>query len=290
MSFRTPAILTDVTRCTGCEACVRACQELHELPKERAWPWVRRIDDLSHARWTTVARVESERGSRFVRRHCRHCLDPECVSVCIVGALQKTPEGPVVYDPDVCIGCRYCMIACPWEIPRYSWEEAIPFVQKCDLCYERTVKEGRLPACVEACPEKATIFGERDDLLAEAHRRLHAHPDRYANHVWGEEEVGGTSVLYISDVPLNLSDLERPVTDRAPMPRRTTRILHQMPMVFVGIAALMGGLHWVIERRQRLMEMESTGETESEEAGEAEPEDRGGDHAPPTAGAGSNEP
>jgi formate dehydrogenase iron-sulfur subunit len=277
MSIRSPAILTDVTRCTGCEACVKACQLLHELPKERAWPWVRNIDDLSHSRWTTLVRVESERGSRFVRRHCRHCVDPECVSVCIVGALKKTKEGPVVYDPDLCIGCRYCMIACPWEIPRYSWEEAVPFVQKCDLCYERTVNEGKLPACVEACPEKATIFGERDELLAEAHRRIKAHPGRYVDHVWGEKEVGGTSVLYISDVELNLSDLERPVTDEAPMPRRTTKILHQMPLAFVGMAALMGGVYWVIDRRRRLMGQDQAGEAEPESAGEDVPSRTDGD-------------
>ena len=259
------AILTDVTRCVGCEECVRACREHNRLPKEQPWPWVRRIDDLSHARWTTLLRTDDERGSHFVRRHCRHCLDPECVSVCIVGALDKTPEGPVVYDADACIGCRYCMIACPWEIPRYGWEDAVPYVQKCDLCYERTVRQGGLPACVEACPTQATVFGERDELLREAHRRIAAAPDRYVDHVWGEKEVGGTSVLYVSDVDLKLTDLERPVTDERPLPQRTTRILHQMPLAFVGMAGVMGGLFWVIQRRERLMSEATRAEGEGEE-------------------------
>ena len=124
------AILTDVTKCIGCEECVKACQETNHLPQERPWPWVQHITDLSTSRWTTLVDLLDESGSHFIRRQCRHCLDPECVSVCIVGALKKTDEGPVVYDPDICIGCRYCMIACPWEIPRYSWEDTVPLLEK----------------------------------------------------------------------------------------------------------------------------------------------------------------
>jgi formate dehydrogenase iron-sulfur subunit len=213
---------------------------------------VKRIDDLSSSRWTTLMPVVEDQKQHFVRRQCRHCLDPECVSVCIVGALKKTEEGPVVYDRDTCIGCRYCMIACPWEIPRYSWEDTVPYIQKCDMCYERVVHEGALPACVEACPEKATIFGERDELLAEARRRLAAEPDKYIERIWGEKEVGGTSVLYISDVEFNLTDLAVPIRDTAPMPHRTTKILHQMPLVFGLMAGAMGGINWIVRRRQML--------------------------------------
>lgn len=252
MSVRNPAILTDVTKCTGCESCVVACQQANDLPAEKPWRWVREIDDLSSARWTTIRAVPKDEGTRYVRRQCRHCLDPECVSVCIVGALKKTPEGPVTYDRDICIGCRYCLIACPWEIPRYSWEDTVPYVQKCDFCYQRVV-HGKIPACVEACPTQATIFGERDELLAEAHRRIAAEPGRYVNKVWGETELGGTSVLYISDVDLNLTDLEVGISSDQPMPHRTTKILHKMPIVFVGMAILMGGTHWIIRRRQELM-------------------------------------
>ncbi|MEE4271683.1 MAG: 4Fe-4S dicluster domain-containing protein [Thermoanaerobaculales bacterium] len=252
MSVRNLAILTDVTRCTGCESCVEACRRVNDLPAEKPWRWVQQIDDLSSARWTTIRALPAPDGTRYVRRQCRHCLDPECVSVCIVGALKKTPEGPVVYNRDICIGCRYCLIACPWEIPRYSWEDTVPYVQKCDLCYERAIT-GRAPACVEACPTEATIFGDRDELLAEAHRRIAADPGAYIDKVWGETEVGGTSVLYISDVDLNLTDLETGITSTDPMPHRTTKILHKMPVVFVGMAAVMGGVHWAIRRRQELM-------------------------------------
>ena len=253
MSMKNMAILTDVTKCIGCEKCVDACQEANHLPREQPWRWVENIDDLSSARWTTVESKFTEKGERFVRKQCLHCIDPSCVSVCIVGALKKTPEGPVIYDEDTCIGCRYCMIACPWEIPRYSWEDRVPYVQKCHMCYQRVTTENKIPACVEACPTKATIFGEREDLLAEARRRLAAEPDKYVQHIWGAKEVGGTSVLYISDADIKLTGLEAPVVDEHSIPHRTTKILHQMPTAFTGMAVLMAGVYWIIKRRQKLM-------------------------------------
>jgi formate dehydrogenase iron-sulfur subunit len=264
MKMNSMAILTDVTKCIGCEKCVDACQQVNELPQEQPWRWVKNIDDLSSARWTTIKRVSAEKGERFVRKQCLHCVDPSCVSVCIVGALKKTDEGPVIYDKDLCIGCRYCMIACPWEIPRYSWEDSVPYVQKCHMCHERVLKEGKIPACVEACPEKATIFGEREELLAEARRRLAAEPDKYVQRIWGAKEVGGTSVLYISDVDIKLTGLDEPVVDEESIPHRTTKILHQMPTVFGGMAVLMAGLYWVIKRRQKVMAL-SAGENSIEE-------------------------
>jgi len=247
------AILTDITKCIGCEECVEACRTYNALPEEKPWRWVKKIDDLSSARWTTIERKHYETGDRFIKLQCRHCLDPACVSVCIVGAMKKTPEGPVIYDKDICIGCRYCMIACPWEIPRYSWEDRVPYIQKCDMCYERVLNESKPPACVEACPTGATIFGERDELLEEARRRIATEPGKYVRKVWGEREVGGTSVLYISDVNIKLTNLELPIIAPEPIPHRTTKILHQMPLAFFGMAVLMGGIHWVIKRRQQNM-------------------------------------
>jgi formate dehydrogenase iron-sulfur subunit len=261
MTQTSMSILTDVTKCIGCDECVAACQEVNELPPERPWRWLRRITDLSSARWTTVNRVDGDGEDRFVRRQCRHCLEPACVEACIVGALTKTPEGAVVYDRDLCIGCRYCMIACPFEIPRYSWEDTVPYVQKCDMCYERVQTEGKLPACVEACPTQATIFGTREELLAEARRRLAADPDKYIQHIWGEREVGGTSVLYISDVDISLTDLGTRLSESSeiPMPQRTFKVLHHMPTVFVSMAATMGGVYWIIERREKLAHENAAG-------------------------------
>ena len=252
MTVHNYAILTDVSKCIGCEECVVACQRANQLPPERPWRWLKKITDLSSSRWTTIERVRDEDGAHFVRRQCRHCLEPACVEACIVGALRKTDEGPVVYDRDICIGCRYCMIACPWELPRYSWEDSVPYVQKCDMCHQRVLEQGEPPACVEACPTKATIFGERDELLAEAHRRIAAEPNKYIQRVWGERQVGGTSVLYISDTDLKLTDLDSPIDDETPMPQRTFKVLRHMPTVFAGVAATMGGIYWIIERRRRL--------------------------------------
>lgn len=162
------AILTDTTRCTGCESCVHACKQTYGLGRDRAWRWKERIDDLSATRFTTI---ENRPGGHHVRKQCRHCLEPACVSACLVGALQKTELGPVVYDQNRCMGCRYCMMACPYGIPRYEWQTAVPYVRKCILCYDR-IKEGKQPACTEACPYNATIFGTRAEMLTEARRRF----------------------------------------------------------------------------------------------------------------------
>jgi formate dehydrogenase iron-sulfur subunit len=263
MNVKNMAILTDVTRCIGCEKCVEACRTANGLPKEKPWRWIKTITDLSSARWITLRRIDGQTGRRFVRRQCRHCLEPACVEACIVGALKKTPEGAVIYDRDTCIGCRYCMIACPWEIPRYSWEDTVPYIQKCNLCYERVLKEGAVPACVEACPNKAVIFGEREALLAEARNRLRKEPGKYIQKIWGEKEVGGTSVLYISDVPISLTDLDKTISDETPMPHRTFKVLSHMPTVFFGMTAIMAGVWWVFERRRKLMG--ATGEEDSSE-------------------------
>jgi formate dehydrogenase iron-sulfur subunit len=239
------AILTDTTRCTGCEKCVSACKEANGLAADQPRRWKLRIDDLSATRFTTILRHEGQ----FVRQQCRHCLEPACVSACLVGAMRKTPEGPVVYDADRCMGCRYCMVACPFEIPRYDWAAAVPYVRKCTLCATR-LAEGRIPACVEACPEKATIFGVRDDLLAEAHRRIRTAPGRYVDRVYGETEVGGTSVLMISSVPLDFLDAGR-LTGQA-LPELTWAALSKVPPLALGVGGLMTGIFWITGRRMQL--------------------------------------
>jgi formate dehydrogenase iron-sulfur subunit len=243
------AILTDTTLCTGCAKCVDACKEENQLGEDVPRRWKMRIDDLSSTRFTTL---EHREGNRHVRRFCRHCVDPACVSACLVGALQKTPEGPVIYDPDKCMGCRYCMASGPYGIPRYSWEDAVPLVRKCTMCYPR-LQRGEQPACTEACPHEATIFGDRDDLLREAHARIEANPDRYQNKVFGETEVGGTSVLYISDIPLDFLTFE-PVLGDKPLPELTWAALSKVPPLAVGMAGLMAGVWWITGRRMKLAE------------------------------------
>jgi formate dehydrogenase iron-sulfur subunit len=247
--MRSFAILTDVTRCIGCEQCVAACKQTNHTGEDEPWPWQNDPSGLSSTRWTTIVRGP---GGRYVRVHCRHCLEPACASACPVGALRKSPEGPVVYDPTICMGCRYCMVACPFRFTRYEWSSAAPRVRKCFMCYE-AVKSGELkqPGCTAACPTQATIFGERDALLAEAHRRIRANPGRYLPHVWGEEEVGGTSVLYVSDVDLSTAGWPSSLRD-APYPALTQPAMHLVPGTFLSMGAAMFGLSWIIGRRQKL--------------------------------------
>jgi formate dehydrogenase iron-sulfur subunit len=241
------AILTDTTLCTGCENCVRACKKKNNLGQDEPRRWKMAIDDLSATRFTTIIRHD---GGHYIRKQCRHCAEPACASACLVGALKKTKEGPVTYDPGLCIGCRYCMIACPYDIPRYEWSKAAPTIRKCDMCYDRVLK-GLTPACVEACPESATIFGERSELIAEAKRRLAADPNKYVQKVVGEIEVGGTSVLYISDIPLDFLGW-RSEKGEIPLPLLTWASLKKIPPTILGVGAVMSGLYWIIGRRIRL--------------------------------------
>ena len=246
------AILIDTTRCIGCESCVAACKKANGLGPDRRWRGQEAVDGLSATRFSTVLRLPHE---RFVLQQCRHCVEPACVSACLVGAMQKTPEGPVIYDPDRCMGCRYCLVACPFGIPRYQWSEAVPRVRKCTMCYAR-LKQGKLPACVEACPEHATIFGTRDRLLAEAHRRLADEPRRYLPRVFGEHDVGGTSVLYISDASLDFLSW-RLASDPQPLPALTWPSLKRVPPIFLVVGGLMGGIRWVIGRRMKIAATEA---------------------------------
>lgn len=249
-----PAMLVDTTRCRGCEACVLACQEANGLPRDDG------VERLSATTWTVV----EEHGGVHVKRQCMHCLDPACVSVCPVGALQKTPEGPVVYEESRCMGCRYCMVACPFSVPRYEWDSTAPRVQKCILCYHERVSAGEQPACAEVCPTGALTFGDRDELIDEAARRIEAEPERYVDHLYGLEEAGGTSVLYLSSVPFE--ELGLPTVHKGdPYPRLTWDVLSKLPNV-VGVAGvLLLGVWWVTGRRDVLARVRG-GELTMEEA------------------------
>ncbi|MBD3169780.1 MAG: 4Fe-4S dicluster domain-containing protein [candidate division Zixibacteria bacterium] len=240
------AILTDVTKCIGCQQCVLACKDYNKLDKDMPRDW-HRNDGLSARNWTSIIHKPDE---HYIRKQCRHCIEPACVSACPVAALSKSPEGPVTYDPGRCIGCRYCMIACPYGIPRYEWDNPVPYIQKCNMCYSR-IKEGKQPACTEACPTEATIFGDRDELLAEAHRRIKNDPDLYIGKVFGEFEIGGTQVLYISDIDLGF--LSYPVRKDTPvLPETTAPAMSAVPPAFFGMGAVMGGLYWFCKRKERI--------------------------------------
>jgi formate dehydrogenase iron-sulfur subunit len=203
--------------------------------------------------FTKVNFTEIETGGKvqwvFNKQQCMHCEHPGCAEACIVGALKKTPEGPVTYDDRKCIGCRYCQMACPFGIPNFQWDTPTPWIQKCTFCADRQAI-GLKPACATSCPTGALKFGERDELLAEAHARIAAHPTRYVDRVYGEHEVGGTSFLFLSPVAfdkLGLRDLpSQPVTINA------ARAMSFVPPVLVGVAAAMAGIYWLTKRRARV--------------------------------------
>jgi formate dehydrogenase iron-sulfur subunit len=193
--------------------------------------------------WTTV----EERDGVNIRHLCMHCLEPTCVSVCPVGALSKTEEGPVVYDGDRCIGCRYCIMACPFGVPKYQWDRALPVVGKCVLCFDR-VSAGEATACAAVCPTGATLFGERDELLQEARARIADGGERYVDHIYGEEEAGGTSVLMLASVPFERLGLPTHLP-RQSLPMLTWQVLSKVPSFVVLAGVFLFGIHWITQRR-----------------------------------------
>ncbi|MGA2347278.1 MAG: 4Fe-4S dicluster domain-containing protein [Candidatus Sulfotelmatobacter sp.] len=242
----TAAILVDITKCIGCRSCEQACKQLHGFPMTSE-------PKLSPTALTIVEDHSEDHSDRFVRRMCMHCQDPACASACLVGALKKTPAGPVTYDASKCIGCRYCLVACPFSVPRYEWTKLVPFVKKCDLCAARLAKS-QLPACVEACPVQASIFGKRDEILEEAQRRI-LNDSKYVKHIYGSEEAGGTSVFFISDVPFEKLGFATP--GNQPLPALTASALGDGPTVIVVGGALLSGLYWITQRRALVAQAEA---------------------------------
>ncbi len=240
-------LLIDVTKCRGCEECVAACiQQNNKNPLLAESERVVSREGLTANRLTTVAKVGE---GRFAKKSCMHCLEPSCVSACLVGGITKRPDGPVVYDPAKCIGCRYCMLACPFHVPRYEWRKTTPYMVKCDMCADR-IDEGKRPACAEACPYDAILFGPRRQLLQRASSLIRRYPETYRNHIWGENEFGGTSVLYISDV--DLAVLGWPDAIREAIPNLTEPLVHKTPFIGLGMAVSLIALNWIVKRRDKL--------------------------------------
>jgi len=193
------SMLYDSTICVGCRACQTACKVRAGLPHETDSSGLYEAPkDLSSKTWTLIKLYKDDYSESFVKNQCMHCIEPACVSVCPVAALEKLDSGPVIYHKERCIGCRYCMAACPFHIPKTEWEKPLPYIQKCDFCADRQAN-GEEPACSEACPTGALIYGSRKAMLDTAKARL-VSDNNYVQHIYGEKEAGGTSMLYISDV------------------------------------------------------------------------------------------
>ncbi len=258
MSDQPRGLLFDMVRCAGCRGCVRACKEIHGFPGE-----AKDTTELSATAYTAMVDV----GENHVRNLCRHCVKPSCASVCPVGALEKTSMGPVTYDVSKCIGCRYCMVACPFNVPRYEWSKAVPAVRKCDMCIDR-MREGKKPACAEACRYEATVAGTRAELLAEAHKRIAEDPDMYYDHVYGEKELGGTSVLFLAPAPMAILGYKESLGE-TPLPQLTWNVLEKLPSVVVGGGAALMGIWWITKRRDEVAAWERQQARERREVGGA---------------------
>ena len=253
--------LIDTTKCTGCRGCQVACKQWNQLSAEKtrffSGEGYQNPPAMSEYTFTRIKFKDYQKNGQnefaFYKEMCMHCNEPACASVCPVGAFTKSDEGPVVYNAGRCIGCRFCMVACPFGIPKYEWSKALPLVKKCTGCYSR-IKEGMEPACATACPTAIT-YGNRSDMIKEAQRRLKNRPKHYFQEIYGKEEAGGTSILYLTHQPLDELGFKK-VTQR-PLPSYTWQALRLVPGIFLTVGGGLSLLSWFTHRKERLKREEA---------------------------------
>ncbi len=251
------AMLYDATICIGCKACVAACTTANGLIPDTVlggglWQMP---TDLNAQTKNIILLARDGDTTSFVKKQCMHCLDPACVSGCPFKALTKTKYGIVEWEPSRCIGCRYCEISCPFDVPRFEWTKSNPKIVKCEFCNFR-LEKGEQPACTDVCPTHAVIFGKRADLLAEAKRRIAASPGKYyQDRVYGEGDLGGTQVLYLSHLPferLGLPDVGK--TSRAYEGSKVRNVLYKGMVIPTALYAVLVA---AIRRRYKVMQEEA---------------------------------
>jgi len=265
------AFLVDTTKCVGCRSCQVSCKQWNDLPAEKTEIKPLNIGlqnptTLSAKTFTVVTYHEVTDSAApgglkyvFAKRQCMHCNDPACVSACPTTAMHKTKEGAVVYDDTKCIGCRYCMVACPFGVPTVQWDSLAPRIRKCTGCYDR-VSAGDVPACVKSCPTRAVTYGERDQLIALGRKRIKDNPDHYVDHIYGEQEAGGTGALYLSSVPFEEIGLQ--VVGFDSFARPSIRALEAVTPTAVGMGALLGSVAYAVYQRKLQVAKESSEKTD----------------------------
>jgi Ni/Fe-hydrogenase subunit HybB-like protein/Fe-S-cluster-containing dehydrogenase component len=241
------ALLYDATRCVGCQDCVRSCSTASGGCPETATSPDPRLSPLAY---TVLERHETSAGPAFLKVQCMHCVDPACVSACMLGAMRQNADGSVVWKGDLCVGCRYCQIGCPFTLPRFEWDTPLPELKKCDLCEDRRA-EGELPVCADACRMGALVFGSREEVLEEAHRRIDERPDRYNPRVYGEEENGGTAVMYLTKAGVSFAELGLPSLPKKSPAAFAETVHHFIYKGFVAPVALLAVLMATVRRNYR---------------------------------------
>ncbi len=293
------ACLVDTTKCIGCRACQVACKGWNELAAEETkcsgtGGGYENPPALSTKTYTRITFHEIThadgrlRRCVFAKRQCMHCREPGCVSACPVKALVKTPQGGVVWNEDLCMGCRYCLIACPFDIPKFEFDQPVPSIRKCTFCTDRIREEPpagvqvndepisgeslerlqdcrRSPACATSCPTGAIKFGEREGLLDEARARIYRNPNRYVHHIYGEREVGGTDWLYLASVPFEELGFPGDLPNR-PIPEFAKGFLDAVAPVAILGASLGAGLYWSAQRRRAVAEAKDAAEHVEEQS------------------------
>ena len=262
-------MLYDSTRCIGCKACVVKCREANQLNPQRS-PKDGGLHDLQTEldfQTKTVIKLyrKSDGGggpqAAFIKQQCMHCIDPACVSACMLGSLQKREFGVITYRADLCVGCRYCQVACPFGVPKFDFGSATPTIVKCEMCMPRLLK-GLQPACTEVCPRSAVVFGKRDELLRDAHARLARQPGRYFPRVYGEHDAGGTQVLYLNPAGLPFEKVGLPALGDESVPHLSDVVQESAYQGMLTPAVLYGALAFVI-RRNRKADTRRAGKTEA---------------------------
>jgi formate dehydrogenase iron-sulfur subunit len=270
------AILIDTTRCIGCRACQNACKSWNNLPAAPATfsetvsnPRFLSSRDFTRIIFREVVNPQGEVSWHFIHRACMHCNDPACVSACPVGALIKLDSGPVVYDDSRCIGCRYCMMACPFQIPKFQWEAAVPYIRKCTFCADRQAAELE-PACTTTCPTGALLFGDRKKLIAEGWNRIRTYPDRYYRDLYGEKIAGGTARLYLTGLSFEALGLDhrgfRTDLGETPQGIYGREWMAKVPYVALAVGGLTLGLYSLNKRRAEVAARESQNPQSGKEA------------------------
>lgn len=245
-------MLYDSARCKGCRGCEYDCAEANGLPLPEPGKKIPMVRKTSEVKRTVVNEYNTSKGAVFVKVQCMHCSEPACVAACLTQAMHKTKAGPVVWDGDKCMGCRYCMVSCPFDMPKFEYHSPNPKIEKCDMCYSR-LSAGEIPACAFNCPNDALFYGTRRELVKEARKRIVENPELYVDYLYGENEAGGTCWLYLSPVPMKELGMKTNI-QKDSYPALTKGFLYAVPSIFVLFPAMLLGIHQATKKDNQIEE------------------------------------